>query len=356
MDSRPRTLVIVNHAAARSRRAWAGIESRLKAQGVRFDAHETQFAGDATHAARAALRAGYQLIAVVGGDGTLSETAAGFFAPDNQQPSTDERKRSGPYGPLPAPVNSDAALAILPAGTGDDFARGLAGSREPVERWLDRLVDYYERPHQSATRAVDVIHGSNGGGAEQQSFICINVATLGIGAEVAARVMGQGAFMRRLPGEARFTAAACGALLAWRERRVNIWVDDGPALECSTNLLAVANGVYAGGGMMFAPAARPDDGKVDLLMACGVTRATIMRELPRIRRGAHLSNPNVRTLRCTRVRIETLTGELAPLPVEADGNVRGHTPVQFQLLPAALRIISPRDKETRGRGDAATRR
>jgi diacylglycerol kinase family enzyme len=338
MNARPRTLIVINHTAARARRAWTKIESTLKAKGIDFDAHETRYAGDATNATRAALRAGYQLIACVGGDGTLSETAAGFFALDEQQKiSPDERQRSNSIS-LPAPVSRETALAILPAGTGDDFARGLVGRREAVEQWLERLIGYYERPEPSAVRAVDVMYGSTGAGA--QDFICINVTTLGIGAEVAGRVAAQSALMRRLPGEARFTAAACGALLAWRERRVRVHVDDNPAFECSSNLLAVANGVYAGGGMMFAPDARPDDGLIDVLLACDISRATILRELPRIRRGAHLDNPRVRTVRCTRVRIETLAHDA--LPVEADGNVRGHTPVEFQIMPGAINIISPK--------------
>ncbi len=338
MNARPRTLIIINHAAAHARRAWTKIESTLKAKDISFDAHETQYAGDATVATRAALRAGYQLIAVVGGDGTLSETAAGFFALDEQEAASDEQPKIKNANSLPAAVSRKAALAILPAGTGDDFARGLVGRRERIERWLERLAGYYEKPEPSATRDVDVLYGTAGGSAP--SFICLNVATLGIGAEVAGRVAAQRALMRRLPGEARFTAAACGALLAWRERRVRVMVDDEPAFECASNLLAVANGVYAGGGMMFAPRARPDDGRMDVLLACEITRATILRELPRIRRGAHLGNPKVRTIGCTRVRIEHLTHRDA-LPVEADGNVRGHTPAEFQLIPAALKIIAP---------------
>lgn len=348
MNSRPRTLIIINHAAARARRAWTAIESRLKAKGIKFDAHETEYAGDATERTREALRAGYQLIGVVGGDGTLSETAAGFFALDERGASLDEQKtgfdetRARLVEGLPAQVSTNAALAILPAGTGDDFARGLTtGRREPVEQWLERLINYYQRPERSnATRDVDVLYASAQTQAGSLGFICLNVATLGIGAEVARRVAAQRTFMRRLPGEARFTAAACGALLAWRERRVRVLVDDNEALECSSNLLAVANGIYAGGGMMFAPDAAYDDGLMDVLLACDLTRAAILRELPRIRRGAHLDNPNVRTLRCTRARIETLAGGDA-LPVEADGNVRGHTPAEFQIMPRALRIISP---------------
>lgn len=337
MDSRPRTLIIINHAAARARRAWDAIKNRLAAEGINFDAHETRHAGDATETTRAALRAGYQLISVVGGDGTLSETAAGFFALDEQETSAAGQKSNNEGNVLPAVVGAGAVLAILPAGTGDDFARGLAGGRAILEQWLEKLIGYYKQSERSSTRDIDVIYGNTETGAN--SFICINVATLGIGAEVAGRVAAQGRLMRRLPGEARFTAAACGALLAWRERRVRLLVDDKPALECSSNLLAVANGIYAGGGMMFAPRARPDDGLIDVLIACDITRATILYELPRIRRGAHLDNPRVRTLRCTRVRIEALTTD-DPLPVEADGNVRGNTPAEFQIMPGALRIIS----------------
>jgi diacylglycerol kinase family enzyme len=346
MNARPRTLIIVNHAAARARRIQAGIENKLKESNVRFDTHETRHAGDATTMTRAALRDGYQLIGVVGGDGTLSETAAGFFDIDEQhenlvdgeQSASFPERRESDAGGLPASISADAALAILPAGTGDDFARGLTKGREPVERWLDRLIDYYEWPAPSSVRDVDLIYGRTGA----RKFICINVATLGIGAEVAGRVGAQGAFVRRLPGEARFTVAACGALLAWRARRVRVSIDDNPALECSSNLLAVANGIYAGGGMMFAPDARPDDGLMDVLMACDITRPAILRELPRIRRGAHLSNPHVRLMRCTRARIETVNGhDDDALPIEADGNVRGQTPVEFQIMPGAIRIIAP---------------
>lgn len=338
MTPHPRTLFIINYTAARARQTWAWIRQRLAASGVRFDAHETQHAGDATDATRTALRDGYQLIAAIGGDGTLSETAAGFFDLEERKPLNREDEADEGDERLPAPLGARATLAILPAGTGDDFARGLAGRREATEQWLEKLIRYYERPEAAPARPIDVIYGR--AAASAQGFVFINVATLGIGAEVAGRVASQRAIMRRLPGEARFMAAACGALAVWRERRVRVLVDDGPTLECSSNLLAVANGIYAGGGMMFAPDARPDDGQMNLVLAEGAGRATILREMPRIRRGTHLNNPKVRTMLCRRVRIEPLTpGDV--LPVEADGNVRGQTPAEFRIMPGALRIIAP---------------
>ena len=233
-------------------------------------------------------------------------------------------------------------LAVIPAGTGDDFARGLLqGKRESAERWAMRLVAHHYEEDNTATaskRLVDVICGHTDEGANE--FICVNAATIGIGAEVASRVARQTGFALRLPGEARFVQAALGALLKWRERRAVVSIDgDGPTvIECTSNLIAIANGTYAGGGMMFAPNARLDDGRMDVVVAAdGLSRAMILRELPRIRRGAHLSNPRVRTLQATSVRVKTPDDALL---VEADGNVRGLTPATFRILPSALRILA----------------
>ncbi len=327
MDTQHRTLVIVNPASAGARRAWPKVRAALAGNNLDFDAHETARAGDATARVRAALTEGYDTIAVVGGDGTLSEAASGFFefaeGQDGDKP--------------PRAVNQRAALAVLPAGTGDDFARGLAGGRRrPLEEWLAIFTSYARGGRAGAAREIDVIHGRASRG--EGDFICLNVATIGLGAEVAARVAAQGAAARRLPGEARFVAAACGALAAWRERPARVVVDGREVIENRTNLIAVANGTHAGGGMMFAPDAQTDDGLIDLVLTRDLTRSTILRELPRIRRGAHLENERVRVLRARSVRVETDAAADALL-VEADGNVRGHTPAEFRIMPGALRVV-----------------
>jgi diacylglycerol kinase (ATP) len=324
-----RTLVIINPKAARARRVWPGIDAALKEGGLQFDVYETRFAGDATGRTRAALRAGFNTIAAVGGDGTLSEVAGGFFEFEDRDASKGLQ--------LPSRVKADAALAILPSGTGDDFARGLTQRREPVEDWIKRLTAHIASNDSSRTRVVDVIAG-RAAGSEAENFICLNVSTIGLGADVARRVAGQGRFTQRLPGEARFLQAAFGALLMWRERRTRVTVDEREAIECSSNLIAVANNTYAGGGMKFAPEARTDDGLIDLMLSENLTRRTILRELPRIHGGGHVNNPRVRLFKSKRVRLEPV-GEEDALPVEADGNLRGHTPAEFQIIPSALRIV-----------------
>jgi diacylglycerol kinase (ATP) len=104
------------------------------------------------------------------------------------------------------------------------------------------------------------------------------------------------------------------------------------------NLAAVANALYAGGGMMLSPEARFDDGRLDVVTASGLNRLAVVRELGRIHKGGHVRNPRVRIMQGERARIETFAPE-DTMPIEVDGNVRGLTPVEFRVLPQALRFV-----------------
>ena len=175
-------------------------------------------------------------------------------------------------------------MGVLPAGTGDDFARGLRRKRAPLHDWLQTLIA------QSA-QTIDVLYGRCND--YEKPFICLNASTMGIGGETAGRVAAQGKFMRNFSGEFRFVFAAVGALAAWRERRVRVSVDGRVVVDGPMNLAGVANGLYAGGGMMLSPEARIDDGKLDVITASGLTRANVVTELSRIHTGGHVKNPKV---------------------------------------------------------------
>ena len=318
-------LIIINHSAARARRLWPTIQKQLDAARVEYQVYATKAPGDATIKTRAALRSGVESVVVVGGDGTISETAEGFFEFNDDLDIP------------PAPINPNATLAILPAGTGDDFARGLLGKRTPLESWIEPIVAHSRGENSAAVRTMDVLYGRCND--YEKPFICFNASTMGIGGETAGRVAAQGKFMRNFSGEFRFVFAAVGALAAWRERRVRVTVDGRTTAEGPMNLVAVANGLYCGGGMMLSPEARIDDGKLDVITASGLTRVNVVTELSRVHTGGHVHNPKVTITQGTIARIETFLQQDA-MRLEADGNVRGVTPVQFQVLPGALRLVS----------------
>jgi len=303
---------------------WPEIKKELDASGVEYQTHETTARGDATSKTRASLRSGIDSIVVVGGDGTLGETAEGFFAFNDD------------LDVLPTAINPSATLALLPAGTGNDFARGLRGRRAPLKTWIDTFVAHARGESAEPPQAIDVLYGRCNG--FETPFICLNASTMGIGGETAGRVAAQGKFMRNFGGEFRFVFAAVGALAAWRERRVIVTVDGRTVVDGPMNLVAVGNALYCGGGMMLSPDARLDDGMLDVVTASGLSRANVVTELSRVHTGGHVNNPKVTITQGTIVRIETLMLQDA-MPLEADGNVRGVTPAQFQVLPGALRFV-----------------
>lgn len=311
-------LVILNQNAAKAKRAWPTIKHQLDLAHIDYELYETKAPGDATLQARTALKSGTEVVVVVGGDGTLSEAAEGFFEFNED------------LNVPPLPINPEASLAVLPAGTGNDFARGLRGRHAPLQRWIESVISNHH------AQKIDLLYGRCNG--FEKPFICLNASTMGIGGETAGRVAAQGNFMRNFSGEFRFVFAAVGALAAWRERRVRVTVDGRTVVDGPMNLVAVANALYAGGGMMLSPDARLDDGKLDVITASGLTRANVVKELSRIHTGGHVKNPKVAITQGTIACIETLLEQDA-MPLEADGNVRGVTPVQFQVLPAALRFV-----------------
>jgi len=317
-------LIIVNNAAAKARQTWPIIRKQLEAAGIEFEVYATTQPGDATLRTRLALNDGITTVAVVGGDGTLSEVAEGFF----------EFQRD--LKQLPTPIDQAASLAILPAGTGDDFARGLTGQRAPLLHWIDTFIAHCQQLGARNTQMVDVLYGLCDD--YRKPFICLNASTMGIGGETAARVAAQGKLLRALSGEARFALAALAGLAHWRERRVRVIVDDIEILNGPLNLAAVANALYAGGGMMLSPQAQNNDGKLDVVTASGLNRAQVIRELGRIHKGGHVANPKVRITQGTKVQVETFSPEDA-MKIEADGNVRGVTPVEFRVMPGALRFV-----------------
>jgi diacylglycerol kinase (ATP) len=90
-------------------------------------------------------------------------------------------------------------------------------------------------------------------------------------------------------------------------------------------------------GLQVAPHADPTDAALDLVAIHAPTRRHVLRMLVELRRGTHLSHPNVRAWRAPQATIDTNGSS----PVVADSTDLGSGPVQLGALPAALRLVRP---------------
>jgi YegS/Rv2252/BmrU family lipid kinase len=305
-------LFIINPASARGTtlRRWVRAREKIVALGIDFAEHVTMRAGDATDVTREALTNGTARVIAVGGDGTLGEVVNGYL---------DETGRA---------INEAVSIGLLPSGTGSDFARSLGLT--PGDESISTAVGSETRLLDAARADFRDRHGV------RASRIFMNVASFGLGGDVSALVnRWRNSVPRWVGGRVRFAAAAVAALGRYKNVPVSLRVDE-CEIEISSNLIVVANGRFAGGGMMLAPHASLDDGLVDLIMTDRANRLDVIRELPRIQRGGYLKNFKVTELRAREVSITTE----APMAIDLDGEMVGFTPARVTVLPSVVRLAA----------------
>jgi YegS/Rv2252/BmrU family lipid kinase len=297
-------LVIVNPASGRpdDGAGWRRIERALRDAGVEFESVHTESAGHGEELARNALQQGRRRIAAVGGDGSVNEVVHGIM-------------RAG------LADTREVTLAVLPAGTGNDWARALGIHRDPMQISLAIAAG---RTMLHDVGAIDF----PGTDAPRRWFI--NVAGAGYDADVTARVP------RPLPSAFTYLRLALSGLAEYRAPEFTIDAD-GTRLEGRMLLTFVANARFCGNRMHVAPVARMDDG---LLEVVAVRELSLLQALPKLVKlyaGRILGDPAVRHVRAARVRIETRPQAV----IQADGQIVGRTPAEFSLLRQALRVIVP---------------
>ena len=240
----------------------------------------------------AALADEHPRVVVAGGDGTLHHALRGLDG-------------------------HDAILGLVPIGTGNDFAAAL-GLPAELEPAVERAVDAPGSP-------VDL------GRAGQTRFG--GIAGVGVVADVLAYLE---SFTRRYRGNWVYPWAVVRTVLRYRPLEVRLEAAEGnysgPAM-----IAVAANAPRFGGGMRVAPGASMHDGLLDVVILTGTSRIALIRLLPRVYRGTHLSDPACTVFRTREVRITSST----PAIVHADGEAMPEdtaTETLFRVEPDAVRV------------------
>jgi diacylglycerol kinase (ATP) len=244
----------------------------------------------------------------VGGDGTLNEVANGLLALPGDRPE----------------------LAVIPLGTGMDFARSHG-----IPRKVDGALDVVAGGRTSEIDAGRVAYRSWDGSSGESYFA--NIGSAGMSGAVARQA---NVTSKALGGRISFFAALVRVFATWRNTELHVEAGGERRTGKMTNLI-VANGRYQGGGMLIAPDAEPDDGLFDVLLIGDITKRDFVLNVGKIYRGTHLSHPKIDLLRSDSVSVDA---EVA-VPIELDGEQPGTTPAHFEVMPRALRLRVPRAPE-----------
>ncbi len=278
--------------AARGRAAY----DRLVADGLGVVDVSGHDYADALSKGRRVVADGVDTLVVVGGDG-LAHLGVNLCA------------------------GTDTRLAVVAAGTGNDFARNL-GLPVGDPTAAAALVAH------GSTRTVDAGRVTSGPDAGRWFG---GVLGAGFDAVVNARA----ARMRWPRGQARYALAVLRELPVFRPIPYAVELD-GVRLETRAMLVAVANTASFGGGMRVCPDADVSDGLLDVLILHELSTAAFLRVFPSVYRGAHVDHPAVEIHRARRVRLEA-TG----ITAQADGEPFSALPLDLEVVPGALRTVAP---------------
>jgi len=288
--------LVVNPAAGRgaARRLKDRVARAFQGEGWSVEAVETRGPGHGSTLAAELSRAGAERVIAVGGDGIVHEVANGLLA-----------------------ARGTAALGVIPAGSGNDFAKLLGVYRHAPERAVKRI-------------ATATVRRFDAGKVAEEHFV--NTLGFGFGPEVVRIRDG-------MPGLKGFLSYLVPVLKAFAgfeppvlEVRVDKGMEQGPVM-----MVEVCNGTTAGGSYRFAPDADPADGTLDVCIIQRVGLARFLMALPRVMKGTHGTMREVKLLRSREVTIRGAH----PLVMHLDGELRmpGTRECSITVEPRVLPVL-----------------
>jgi diacylglycerol kinase (ATP) len=206
-------------------------------------------------------------------------------------------------------AQKDVAMLLIPAGTGNDFARSLG---LPLN---DPLAALNQGLNSRASR-VDLGKVNNRYFAE--------ILSTGFDSLVNER-----ANRIRMKSKRKYDLAMLLELPLFKPLAYEIELDD-RSIATEAMLIAIANGASYGGGMRVCPDASLTDGLFDLMILEPVSKFELLRVFPRVFKGTHITHPRVRIERARSVTVK------APAIAYADGERIGSLPIHASIERDAL--------------------
>ncbi|MFP3852685.1 MAG: diacylglycerol/lipid kinase family protein [Anaerolineales bacterium] len=264
----------------------------------------TDYPGHATKLAAEAMAEGYQVIAGLGGDGTVHEIINAL---------------------MKMPVEERPLLAAVPVGSGNDFCANNGIPKDP-EQALLRVFDGEPHVIDLASIRDNNNHRKYWG----------NTISIGFGASVAIYAY----HITNLRGFPMYLWAVTKTIFLQHNAPIMRIETDQESFEDEVLMISLNNGAREGGGFLTSPDAEPDDGILNYALINNVSRAMMFRLIPEVMRGTHGRFKDVRLGAFTKMKISSQE----PIPIHADGEIYADfssqvTELEIEILPEELTIL-----------------
>ncbi len=251
----------------------------------------TERAGQATELCRQAVENKFDIVAAAGGDGTINETARSL-------------------------KHSSTALAIIPTGSGNGFARHF---NIPVN--IEKAIGIIKTGKLIKVDSLLI-----------NDKFCINVAGVGFDAYIAHLFANYG---RR--GFASYVKLVMREYFAYRQKNYVIECD-GRTINACAFLIAMANAAQFGNGAKISPFAKTDDEMIDLTILKRIPVHGILRTVIRMFNGTLSNSPYAEMLQGKLITISSVE----EVPFHIDGEpIEPSKKIVASVDPLSVKLIAP---------------
>lgn len=307
----PKHFLIINPNAGggKSLNKWKrSVKHRLQASGIQFEPVFTQHEGHAIELARTAVQQGYRHLIAMGGDGTIHEVMNGIMSQHSI-------------------ATNEVTLSVIPVGTGNDWIRSMQISQN--------IFDAIDIIQNGTTYQQDIGLASYFSGNKQEERYFLNVAGMGFDAFVGHRLGANKRF-----GQLSYFFAIFDGLFNYKNMPLSIIMPT-ETIENQMFMVNIGIGQFFGGGMKITPHAVPNDGLFDITLVGNLTKLDIIKELRNLYTGDFLSNPKIDAFQTNNIHIQSSNKQDPTVYLQLDGELVGHAPVDFSLIPKALTVKLP---------------
>jgi len=296
-----RILVILNGVSRKKKLFYRKIFPLLKQHGD-FEVWETKYAGHAETLAAEGVALGYGTILSAGGDGTMHQVVNGIMTKSDHTP----------------------VVGLIPLGSGNDLARSLGINPDP-EQILTMV-----RERRTTEIDVGLITSQDKNGKRITRYF-INECSMGMGPEVVRRV-NKGA--RLLGARLMYLKSIIATFLFMKVEYLRVTAG---ALQWSgkSRVTAIANGRAFGHGIYIAPNSSMMDGQLNVFIAADPPLLRFLMLLQILKKPAEARDKVLTYAQATCVEI----GSDKPLPLEADGELAGFSPVRCEVSVRKLSVL-----------------
>jgi diacylglycerol kinase (ATP) len=299
--------IILNPTAGKGNglRVRPEIEAILTKYGLDYDIDLTGYPEHAIELAYKAAEEGFDVVVAGGGDGTSNEVLNGLM----------KFKQTHKTCPL---------MAVIPVGRGNDFAFGV-GVPIGVQASCDLLAS-------GLKKKIDI--GKVSGGLYPQGLYFGNGVGIGFDA-----VVGFVAAKSKLTGMLSYLVAAIKTIFIFYKPPLVDVILETKTFQISALLVSIMNGKRMGGGFMFAPDAKPNDGTFDLCLVRSVPQTAILGLIGKVMKGTQATDPAVSTAQSKKVIVRAIQGTI---PAHADGVTlcEEGQELTIEILPDEIEIMT----------------